>query len=465
MDGEDLPNDTNMSQAKEPRDKITVITRRVLPALRQYSTWLVSRSRIITGIPDPAVKVHINELHKMYADVLTRLANFFHARDLPEVSYLLEEDETTIGFKPFQDPNLDPACNLYIDGDALKPRITDPGVERSHPNIEMLARVRDIMLCGLTLAVTPQYPITYFQETGEFMFVEAGLPPTSPVNGNGHRPSSSPTNLPHAHTSPTKAAGKHKAPEPPQQLNDEIESIADSHISMDTYMHNMVNSLLEPSTKKTTNSDETSYGMHSSTLNEVFAPTGQSGHHHHRQSQSISTPKVLPSLGGIWSSPFTPQPNELKSISPDRPSTARQLSPLQLATAEQQEQAAADLDEMTGFGTRTRNSWGRPAPQAVNQVLQESLAQQYSPLPMQSSAFSDTSSIYFNPTQAANRRSGGAFNHGQFSVANGNNTTTYAGASDFDRHMMFQSSLWNGSQPVGGWQGYTQTPPPGGQGG
>jgi len=143
--------------------------------------------------------------------------------------------------------------------------------------------------------------------------------------------------------------------------------------------------------------------------------------------------------------------------------TARQLSPLSFATEEQRLAAARTLDHVTGFGTTNNGPWGRESSrpsssttsQPVNQILQDSLVQQFMSMP--STAFSDSSSIYGNTPQ--HRLSGGLLRGGAFS---GNNSTAYAGASDFEKTAMRQSSFWNNSQPVRG--GYTQTPP-GGQGG
>ena len=67
------------------------------------------------------------------------------------MEYLLEEDEETLGFKPF----ITEATSQRYKSDqgTTKPRITDPGIERNHPNIEMLCRIRDFVIDGLDLVV------------------------------------------------------------------------------------------------------------------------------------------------------------------------------------------------------------------------------------------------------------------------------------------------------------------------
>jgi Est1 DNA/RNA binding domain len=463
--GEELPNDTGASRSDRPNEKITAVAARVFPALRQYSVWLASGAGLIlTSAGTASIQVHAKEMWKMYADVLTRLTNFFPVAELASVSYLLEEDESTVGFQPLRNPQLSAECNLYIDAKGeLKPRITDLGVKRDLPHVEMQARVLNILLCGLSLQLKEQIPLALGNDTGSpvFTFVEEGLSLASPVR---IQESTS------AYTSPMRTNGSYGA-HPPTNETYEVreESIAasDSHHSMDTDMHRMVDSLLEPpSSSRNATSNETSYGMHSATANEIFAPLGSNGF----ESRFQSTPKMLPSLPGLYNSAFTPQPNELQPHSPIRPMTARQLSPLSLATPEQRLQAAVALDELTGYGPTKNGSWGRgtsrplsnPVSQPVNQVLQQSLAQQF--MPMSSSAFSDSSSIYANNTPQLQQRVAGGHLHGGLPVINGNNSTVYAGISDFDKTTMLQSSIYDGSQPVL-WGGYAHQTPPGGQGG
>jgi hypothetical protein len=325
----------------------------------------------------------------------------------------------------------------------------------------MQSRIRDILLFGIALQLKDDIPITLTHDTGlpVFTFVEEGLSIASPVRPCIPSPS---------FTSPDRTNGNYEMPPPSQTYEaTPAESVAASDSqSMDTDMHRMVDNLLEPSSSgRNTASIETSYGMHSTTANEVFAPINSNGFDAPRLH---STPKMLPSLPGLYNSAFTPQPNELPS--PNRPTTARQLSPLSLSTNEQRLAAAAALDEMTGYGSGKRSSWGRasrplsnPISQPINQLPQESLAQQY--MPMSSSVW-DSSSIYVNTTPQPQRRSGHVLRAGApaFLGANGNDSTHYPGGTDFDKNTMLQSSIWNGSQPTSAWGGHVQTPP-GGQGG
>ena len=141
---EDAPDVTGRLK-KGNTESITAVTRRILPALRQYSTWLVSRAEIITAQKSNfLLNVHIKEMWSMYCSTLSLLVLAFPPENLSEVDYLLEEDAATVGLKPLRDSEL---CKLYTDEEGhLKPRISDPGVQRSHPNLEMVSTCYEILL-------------------------------------------------------------------------------------------------------------------------------------------------------------------------------------------------------------------------------------------------------------------------------------------------------------------------------
>jgi len=498
-EGEEIPNGTNGSadRAEAPKEIITAIARRVLPALRQYSTWLASSASFLMAVSAPqtsdiTMTTRIIELWNLYATVLTKLSIMFPVAELPDVKYLLEEDESTVGFEPFLDSNLPTGCNLFksVSGE-MKPRITDQGLAREHPNVEMQSRIRDILIVGLSLAMNNDLPIDMNRaESGiTFAFRTPGAQLSSPV----HYPSSSAFPTP-SHTSSTFSPRELRSAKTQIERDEHVRN-TDAHHSMESDMSRMVDDLLDPSSQN----NETSYGMHSRTANEVFAPIASNGY----DSQYRSTPKMLPSLPGYYNSAFAPQPHELKPTSPIRPGTGGQLSPLSLNSEDERREAAAALDKMTGLSAPGSSPWGRQPSQAksssyksfakqleegvddpdvippkfnswgrqlsrpvsgslprpVSQILQDSLAQQFMPM---SSNFSDSSSLYANSTPMPARNGGAGSWDAAFSAMNGGNSTVYAGASDFDRETMLQSSIWNGSQKFPG--PYVGTPP-GGQGG
>jgi hypothetical protein len=149
-DDDDAP-DVTGRESDNTTESITAVTRRILPALRQYSTWLVLRTEIISGLEgNTPLAVHIKEMWSIYCSTLSLLVVAFPPENLMELDYLLEEDAATVGLKPFRDSEL---CTLYTTADGkLKPRTTDPNVERSHPNLEMRSRVRDLLRDAVVLA-------------------------------------------------------------------------------------------------------------------------------------------------------------------------------------------------------------------------------------------------------------------------------------------------------------------------
>ncbi|EKD17846.1 hypothetical protein MBM_03618 [Drepanopeziza brunnea f. sp. 'multigermtubi' MB_m1] len=486
--GEDIPNGPSGSRSERENDKITAIARRVLPAIRQYSTWVMANNKWLMALSAPvvasnAIAIQINEMWKAFANVSTRLGERFSGNQA-SVGYLLEEDESTVGFEPLRSFKFPQGCDVFknIAGES-KPRNSDQGINRHHPSVEMQSRIQDILCISLTFHMQPQFPITLSQSNGRnvFHFVEGVASPPNTAESSVF-PTPTPTQTSKSAFSPRELDGSHHS-----GVRDAV-STYDAHHSMENDMLRMVDGLVDSSASGTVHAnDETSYGMGSRTANEIFALTGSNGY----DWQVRSSPKMLPSMPGFQDSAFAPQPNELKLTSPMRYS----YSPAPLATREQQLEAAAALEVATGYSSCRTTSWGRqsslvgstgayksvsrqldeglderianttwarqrPRPasgsvaQSVNQLLQESLNQQY-----MSSGFSDSSSIYVNTPPPVRNGVMGVRN-GMFGMVNAD-SAIYAGASAFDRDTMLQSSIWTGSQQFGG---YSQTPP-GGQGG
>jgi hypothetical protein len=151
--GEDV-DDGDVNDASNGSDRVTAVARRVLPGLRNYSSWLVTSANLkllsnYETLEDSALNVQVKEFWKIYAHSLTLLATTFPALELPTVEYLLEEDEDTVGFVPLINEE---TSQRYLTNEELrKPRWHDQGMERSHPNVEMLSRIRDFLVDGLTL--------------------------------------------------------------------------------------------------------------------------------------------------------------------------------------------------------------------------------------------------------------------------------------------------------------------------
>ncbi|KAL4883293.1 hypothetical protein BJY04DRAFT_30281 [Aspergillus karnatakaensis] len=177
----------SIKDAKVEADKVTVVVRRILPALRNYSSWLLSVSNYLVAYneKDTPLAVQLIEFWKIYANTLTLLASTFDVVHLPEVEYLLEEDEETLCFNPLSKGT----SRRYLDANGQqKPSINDPGVERSHPNIEMLYRIREFVIDGLDLVVGNKIPIALVDDEDKktFIYKEDGLPSQFFASPSGH---------------------------------------------------------------------------------------------------------------------------------------------------------------------------------------------------------------------------------------------------------------------------------------
>jgi hypothetical protein len=169
----------NGDRATQLSDKITAVARRILPGLRLYSTWFTRYWNVLNAnIADTLNTVDVQELWKAYAATLTLLASSFPVDQLPQEDYMLEEDTDTIGFEPLIHPN---TMKLWYNGETMKPKWTD--LERNHPNVEMLMRVKDLLVDGLILTQNEDAPLDLAGP--RFIYREEGLPSellASPTN-------------------------------------------------------------------------------------------------------------------------------------------------------------------------------------------------------------------------------------------------------------------------------------------
>ncbi|KAB8073551.1 hypothetical protein BDV29DRAFT_191698 [Aspergillus leporis] len=181
--------ESNNKDGKNGPDKITAVARRVLPALRNYSSWLLTVSHLLVTNreeKDTPLAVQITEFWKIYANTLTLLASTFDVVLLPEIDYLLEEDEETLCFVPL---NKEATSRRYLDPNGReKPRMNDPEVERNHPNIEMLYRIREFVIDGLDMVVSNKIPIALVDDGDKktFIYKEEGLPSQFFASPPGH---------------------------------------------------------------------------------------------------------------------------------------------------------------------------------------------------------------------------------------------------------------------------------------
>jgi len=229
----------NGARTAQLSDRITAVARRTLPGLRLYSTWFSRYWNVLNAnIADTLTTVDVQELWKAYAATLTLLASSFPVTQLPEESYMLEEDVDTIGFQPLVSPD---TLKVWYDGDSLKQKWTD--LERNHPNVEMLMRVKDLLIDGLLLTQNADAPLDL--DGSRFIYREEGLPSellASPSNP----PESSPV-------LPLQAADLPLFPSQAPLADDQKSysvaagsESASTTVAKESAMHRMVDDLLGP---------------------------------------------------------------------------------------------------------------------------------------------------------------------------------------------------------------------------
>lgn len=112
---------------------VSAVGRRMLPGLRLYSTWLrVCHQTLTDQLADTSMSVLIKQLWQTYANTLSLLAATFPVERLHHLEYLLEEDDDTIGFLPFDAINGAKKFNWENESTSQA---------HAHPNEEMLARI------------------------------------------------------------------------------------------------------------------------------------------------------------------------------------------------------------------------------------------------------------------------------------------------------------------------------------
>jgi hypothetical protein len=227
-------------------------------------------------------------------------------------------------------------------------------------------------------------------------------------------------------------------------------------------MSRFVDKLTDPSNKPTS-SNETSYGMHSNTANEVFRTP--SGTQQHTRVRSI--PKAFPSLPipGFGSNPWTPKPDELNYSPSGRNTNTAPFSAFGTATSSQQVEGYMHVGQGNGYEGIKQRVWnGSPSsPHSPN-------SNQYSHEQVTHSTISSTmdwennTSIYTNTPELGRPRRSGVDSRTAAGLNTANNSTYYPGAIGYETEMemMLNSPIAPiGSQRHKGTPSYT---PPAGQG-
>ncbi|KAL8734850.1 MAG: hypothetical protein Q9166_001202 [cf. Caloplaca sp. 2 TL-2023] len=161
--------DRNSKSNVAKTDVTNPVVRRLLPSLRYYSSWLISRGALLSiCMGDLAMDRFVKEFWAMYTETSSLLLSTAHFEDLPRLEYMLEEDEEIIGFRPLQGGQLEQ--KYMVPGSSIrKPRCHEDGVKRHPPKVEMLCRIRDFLDDALGLTQNDDVLVHFVQDTSRFV--------------------------------------------------------------------------------------------------------------------------------------------------------------------------------------------------------------------------------------------------------------------------------------------------------
>lgn len=345
------PNSTSHTSGNEAEGKFNALVGDALPLLRVYMTWLcMYRSDIVQF--ESHLQPYVVQMYKSLSAVLSDLFEIVgHYHRLRVVPYLFQEDLEATGLKALNGSTLPTTCLLGLDSvsGAPKSRPEEAGNQDFKPDDLSFTRALDITTCGVVLADDKAFPLAidsapnashlakviYLTEgktlspaaaasvpgtsysspaaaaAGLSALLGVGTSPKAAAAETAPRPASlaapNPAGLTNGFTNtlPVHEAFQHTVgpalPAGPPQLTEDSNYAVDH----DSRMNELVNGLVEPSesdpSEAVPDREETSYGMHTATAQDVF----------HSAVPSISpglTPNrnELPSLPWSWATAGQP---------------------------------------------------------------------------------------------------------------------------------------------------------------
>ncbi|KIX10076.1 uncharacterized protein Z518_01157 [Rhinocladiella mackenziei CBS 650.93] len=317
--------------------QITATTRRLLPHLRLYSGWLLSTVPFILV----SEKARMRELWRIYAEALSLFTSTFSLTKVPELPYMLDEDQDTLAFTPFSDfvretRFLDAAGQMKpsYDGEAFDPRSSED---------EMLYRIKCMVRDGIYLCKRQlkgpfeSLSIPLYFADNRFNFYEDNDSQLENVSTASPKYQSSRKSLGRGETEYTNRSTRTAA-----QLLSHHEIISEAEVS--ETMERMVNNLTKPEVPKSVTKASQFHGTPTSTLSTPVAQsfgerevsrsqptrlTAQDLVRQMQQSSHASFPMLqghqtsMPTLPDFLNSPFAPQPGEMSGSSPRPKSSHR----------------------------------------------------------------------------------------------------------------------------------------------
>lgn len=262
----------------------------LLPLLRTYTSWLAAHHHEIFQAAATLGNV-VFDMVQSLAGVFTLLcAETYNQEDLSSCPYLLPEDLATRGLRPLGDDQIPEPCRFHCKDDgSIKPHLQSPQ-QRFNSRRESLARILDILRGAYYLAEDPTVPLGYkilenwlifeYQPCQPGTVSSAAKTDLALMNGGPDR-----QGQPSARRTPAlrKAAPGSTQVTPQQKQSMSQPTSPPSALDMgqanggidhaEKTVIDMLAPFLRPPTppQHPRSSEESSYGMHTNTANEVFA--------------------------------------------------------------------------------------------------------------------------------------------------------------------------------------------------
>ncbi|KAL7798374.1 hypothetical protein V8C37DRAFT_200177 [Trichoderma ceciliae] len=283
--------DHQLDNPETAQEKTSVIEA-LLPVLRVYGMWLAARRHEISSMAD-AFGAAVPAMVQNVAKIFTLLcAEYYSLENLKSCPYLLPEDIQILGFQPLNEEQLPKHCRAYCSEDGnCKPY--SQALEGCPPqSSERIGRILDILRCAYFLASDSAFPMAYKVDGATLVFE---YQPSAEQPQGQPGPEQDTTQfvgvLPAADEEESNQ-GNENSPEPamldvtenliPNQreasrllLDSDNDIYEDSEVmdrATETVL-DMVVPFLRPPTPMhlpPRSPEESSYGMHTSTANDVF---------------------------------------------------------------------------------------------------------------------------------------------------------------------------------------------------
>ncbi|RFU80329.1 telomerase activating est1 [Trichoderma arundinaceum] len=286
--------DHHLDTTETNQEKTSVIEA-LLPVLRVYGMWLAARRREISSLAD-AFGAAIPAMIQTAAKIYTLLcAEYYSLDNLKTCPYLLPEDIQILGFQPLNEEQLPEHCRAYCGEDGDRKPFSQTLEGCPSQSSERIGRILDILRCAYFLANENVFPMACTVEGSALIFeyqptVEQPqaqpsteqdtsqsvgvLPATDEKEPKSAKPSSHEPAMPEA-TTETLASDQRATSRRLLNSNNDIYEDSEMLDRATETVLDMVVPFLRPPTPQPLqphSPEESSYGMHTSTANDVFGP-------------------------------------------------------------------------------------------------------------------------------------------------------------------------------------------------